>query len=442
MSEQELLLQLADDELVLGWRDSEWTGIAPFLEEDVAFSSIAQNEIGHARADLRAAGGRRRRARVRPRAGRVPRRRRSSSFASCPTGRGRSRAASSTRRRTRSGSSGSSAPTTPTSPGSRPRSTARRSTTACTRRCGRTGSRTSRASATPSTELLPYALGILDEEHRPALVERLPWEHGGRRGGRARHARRRVAGSLGRDDDGAPLRAGCGMVTEADVWQALGGDPRPGDPRRLARRPRRRARCPRRRRPRPRRVHADLPRLPGARGHARRDGRKHRRARRGAGRRSDHATTPGRPTGSRPRAARSSARRDSPRPRRARQVRRRSSSSRAGSSAARTAGRRTRRSRTSSARRRAARSATATPATSRTSTSRRSEPAGTVSTCARPSSQRRSRPSSSRSSRPAAAAIPTATRLPCRPRNGEAQTNRDLRALRPRDPAHPATESR
>jgi ring-1,2-phenylacetyl-CoA epoxidase subunit PaaC len=46
----ELLLELADDELVLGWRDSEWTGIAPFLEEDVAFSSIAQTEIGHARA--------------------------------------------------------------------------------------------------------------------------------------------------------------------------------------------------------------------------------------------------------------------------------------------------------------------------------------------------------------------------------------------------------
>jgi ring-1,2-phenylacetyl-CoA epoxidase subunit PaaC len=46
----ELLLGLADDELVLGWRDSEWTGIAPLLEEDVAFSSIAQNEIGHARA--------------------------------------------------------------------------------------------------------------------------------------------------------------------------------------------------------------------------------------------------------------------------------------------------------------------------------------------------------------------------------------------------------
>jgi ring-1,2-phenylacetyl-CoA epoxidase subunit PaaC len=45
-----LLLGLADDELIIGWRDSEWTGIAPMLEEDVAFSSIAQNEIGHARA--------------------------------------------------------------------------------------------------------------------------------------------------------------------------------------------------------------------------------------------------------------------------------------------------------------------------------------------------------------------------------------------------------
>ncbi len=44
------LLSIADDELILGWRDSEWTGIAPTLEEDVAFSSIAQNEIGHARA--------------------------------------------------------------------------------------------------------------------------------------------------------------------------------------------------------------------------------------------------------------------------------------------------------------------------------------------------------------------------------------------------------
>jgi len=45
----ELLLTLADDEFVIGFRDSEWTGIAPMLEEDVAFSSLAQDEIGHAR---------------------------------------------------------------------------------------------------------------------------------------------------------------------------------------------------------------------------------------------------------------------------------------------------------------------------------------------------------------------------------------------------------
>ena len=48
--DSDVLLAIADDELVLGWRDSEWTGIAPVLEEDVALSSIAQNEIGHARA--------------------------------------------------------------------------------------------------------------------------------------------------------------------------------------------------------------------------------------------------------------------------------------------------------------------------------------------------------------------------------------------------------
>ena len=45
-----LLLATADDEFVLGFWDSEWTGIAPILEEDVAFASLAQDEIGHARA--------------------------------------------------------------------------------------------------------------------------------------------------------------------------------------------------------------------------------------------------------------------------------------------------------------------------------------------------------------------------------------------------------
>ncbi|HWE63254.1 MAG TPA: 1,2-phenylacetyl-CoA epoxidase subunit PaaC, partial [Chloroflexota bacterium] len=42
------LLGWADDELMLGHRDSEWTGFAPLIEEDVAFSSIAQDELGHA----------------------------------------------------------------------------------------------------------------------------------------------------------------------------------------------------------------------------------------------------------------------------------------------------------------------------------------------------------------------------------------------------------
>lgn len=44
-----LLLALADDEFVAGFANSEWTGIAPLLEEDIAFSSLAQDELGHAR---------------------------------------------------------------------------------------------------------------------------------------------------------------------------------------------------------------------------------------------------------------------------------------------------------------------------------------------------------------------------------------------------------
>jgi len=44
----EALLALGDDELVLGHRDSEWCGVAPILEEDIAFANIALDEIGHA----------------------------------------------------------------------------------------------------------------------------------------------------------------------------------------------------------------------------------------------------------------------------------------------------------------------------------------------------------------------------------------------------------
>ncbi len=46
----ELLLSVADDKLVLGHRNSDWTGLAPILEEDIAFSALAQDEIAHAQA--------------------------------------------------------------------------------------------------------------------------------------------------------------------------------------------------------------------------------------------------------------------------------------------------------------------------------------------------------------------------------------------------------
>ena len=45
-----LLFRMADDALIIGHRNSEWTGIGPMLEEDLAFSSMAQDKIGHAQA--------------------------------------------------------------------------------------------------------------------------------------------------------------------------------------------------------------------------------------------------------------------------------------------------------------------------------------------------------------------------------------------------------
>ncbi|NOX63118.1 MAG: phenylacetate-CoA oxygenase subunit PaaC [Chloroflexi bacterium] len=44
----ERLVAMADDEVILGHRDSEWTGHAPILEEDIAIANIAQDELGHA----------------------------------------------------------------------------------------------------------------------------------------------------------------------------------------------------------------------------------------------------------------------------------------------------------------------------------------------------------------------------------------------------------
>ena len=44
----ELLFQLADDDLMISQRGAEWLGLAPHIEEDVAFASISQDNMGHA----------------------------------------------------------------------------------------------------------------------------------------------------------------------------------------------------------------------------------------------------------------------------------------------------------------------------------------------------------------------------------------------------------
>ena len=43
-----LLFQLADDDFLYSYRGSEWLGLAPHIEEDVAMSSISQDSMGHA----------------------------------------------------------------------------------------------------------------------------------------------------------------------------------------------------------------------------------------------------------------------------------------------------------------------------------------------------------------------------------------------------------
>jgi len=47
---KELLYKMADDLLVVGHRNSEWTGMGPLLEEDIAFSSMAQDKVGQSLA--------------------------------------------------------------------------------------------------------------------------------------------------------------------------------------------------------------------------------------------------------------------------------------------------------------------------------------------------------------------------------------------------------
>ncbi len=45
---REWLLALADDKHLMGQQHAEWIGVTPFLEEDLAFCSIGQDELGHA----------------------------------------------------------------------------------------------------------------------------------------------------------------------------------------------------------------------------------------------------------------------------------------------------------------------------------------------------------------------------------------------------------
>src|SRR5687768_10970044 len=47
---KELIYKIADDQLILGHRNSEWTGFGPLLEEDIAFSSMAQDKVGQSHA--------------------------------------------------------------------------------------------------------------------------------------------------------------------------------------------------------------------------------------------------------------------------------------------------------------------------------------------------------------------------------------------------------
>lgn len=46
----QFLLAIADDKHFIGQQYAEWIGVAPFLEEDLAFCSIGQDELGHAAA--------------------------------------------------------------------------------------------------------------------------------------------------------------------------------------------------------------------------------------------------------------------------------------------------------------------------------------------------------------------------------------------------------
>ncbi len=47
---KDLLYKMADDQLIIGHRNSEWIGMGPLLEEDIAFASMAQDKVGQSLA--------------------------------------------------------------------------------------------------------------------------------------------------------------------------------------------------------------------------------------------------------------------------------------------------------------------------------------------------------------------------------------------------------
>ncbi len=47
---KDLLYKMADDQLIIGHRNSEWIGLGPILEEDIAFASMAQDKVGQSLA--------------------------------------------------------------------------------------------------------------------------------------------------------------------------------------------------------------------------------------------------------------------------------------------------------------------------------------------------------------------------------------------------------
>ena len=228
----ELLLELADDELILGWRNSEWTGIAPFLEEDVAFSSIAQNEIGHARAlyDLAAAE-------LGTDADALAFDRRPEEYRCAPLVQLRLvpdwartiarhvlyETADAIRIAQLQEHEDAELAGIAAKIGREEVYHLLHAEMWLERLQGE-----ERYTAAVD-ELWPYALGVLAPELRPAAGGAIRARRG--RGGRALGARPRVRGALGGDDDGAPLGPGwCAVVTEAAVWEALAEIPDPEIP--------------------------------------------------------------------------------------------------------------------------------------------------------------------------------------------------------------------